>query len=129
MKRNAPSPLAARAGELMVADERIAALAWSAERDPAARSATLLEAIADRERIAEAVLEEVAREDRIYQSLLADAPVEAAPKLTANLIRRDRTIEALVDMVATQSREYRRIARELDGASSARRKRSPHRPS
>ena len=128
MKRNASSPLAARAGELMVADDRIVALAWSTERDPAARSATLLEAIADRERIAEAVLEEVAREDRIYQSLLAEAPVEAAPKLTANLILRDRRIEALVDMVETRSREYRRIARELDGVLSARRKRSPRKP-
>jgi len=130
MKRNALSPLAARVGELMVADERNAALAWSAESDPAVRPAAPLKAIADRERIAKAVLEEIAREDLIYQSLLAVAvaPTAAAPRPTANLNRRDRTIEALVDMVETQSREYRLIARNLEGASSARRERSPHRP-
>jgi hypothetical protein len=128
MKRNALSPLAARPPSFWWPPSGFAALAWSAERDPSALSETILGAIADRERIAKAVLEEIAREDRICQSLLAVAPTEAAPKLTANLIRRDRTIEALVDMVETQSAEYRRIARELDGASSARRKRSPHRP-
>ncbi len=99
----------------MDADDRIAALAMIAWRDPAARTAALLAAIAHRERIAAAVLDEIAHEDRAYQSLMAAVPAADAPGLTAKLIRRDRTIEALVDMVATQSREYSRIARQTRG--------------
>ena len=112
----------------MDADDRIAALALTAGRDPAARAPALLEAIADRERIAATVLEAIAREDRTYQSLMADLPDAVAPGLTAELIRRDRRIESLVEMVATRSREYSRIARQLEVASNGRRERRPHRP-
>jgi len=125
---DAPGTLAARAGELMKADDRIAALALIAGRDPTARAPALLEAIADRERIAAAVLEAIAREDRAYQALMADVPDTVVPGLTAKLVRRDRRIEALVEMVATRSREYDRIARQLEAASSPRRDRRPHRP-
>ncbi len=112
----------------MEADDRIAALASIAVSDPAARAAALLEAIADRERIAAAVLEAIAREDRTYQSLMATVPAAAVPGLAAKLVRRDRAIEALADMVETRSREYGRIARQLEGDSSPRRDRRPRRP-
>ena len=127
MTPDALSTLATRAGELMKADDRIAALALIAGRDPAARAPALLEAIADRERIAATVLEAIAREDRAYQSLMADVPDGVAPGLTAKLIRRDRRIEALVEMVATRSREYGRIARQLEAASDRWRERRPRR--
>jgi hypothetical protein len=59
---------------------------------------------------------------------MADVPDAVASGLTAKLVRRDRRIEALVDMIATRSREYGRIARQLEAASSPRRDRRPHRP-
>ena len=110
--------LAARVGELMRADDRIAAIARGGGRDPSARAGAILEAIADRERIAATVLEAIALEDQVLQSSMAKSsyPTVSAPDPTAQLIRRDRSIEALAHLVENQSREYSRIARRLEEA-------------
>lgn len=102
----------------MRADDRIATLARGAGRDPSARAAAILEAIADRERIAATVLEAIAREDLALQVTMTRSAPPTARTLepTAQLIRRDRSIEALALLVENQSREYSRIARRLEDA-------------
>jgi hypothetical protein len=110
--------LAFRIGELMRADSRIATLAHGSRGDPDARAAAILEAIADRKRTASVVLETIAREDRALQSGMTVAAFHTGgpPGPGPALIRRDRSVEALVNLIETQSCEYNRIARRLETA-------------
>jgi hypothetical protein len=114
---DADNGLAVRIGELMRADLRIAALIHASGGDPGARAAAILEAIAAREQVAAGVLAEIAREDQALQSGMAGGDVPAdGQEPDPQLLRRDRTIEALVSHVEFQSWEFARIARRLEAA-------------
>lgn len=115
---DAADSLAFRIGELMRADNRIALLARAPAGDPGSRAAAMLEAIADRERIAGAVLAAVACEDRALQSSMnaTAGPADLRPRPDARLIRRDRSIEALISHVQHRTERFHRIARRLESA-------------
>lgn len=105
-------------GELMRADMRVATFIHGSTGDPQDRAAAILEAIAEREQVAAAVLAAIAREDRALQSGMTGdaAPAEDGPDPGAQLLRRDRKIEALVGHIESQSWEFSRVARRLETA-------------
>ena len=115
-------PLTAALEDLRRADDRIARLASTVRGAPegtAARARAVLDAIETRNRIAAAVLAAIALEDQALNARMAAAGITAAdaPRFADHLIRRDRSIETLARLIETRSREFARLARDLEAAA------------
>ena len=116
MTHDAADTLAARVSELMQADDRIVAAARGRGRDTVTRAVTVLEAIADRNRVASAVLEAIFVEDQAIHARLDATAItaEGGTTLATHLVPRDRAIDSLAAIVERSSRENSRIARRLE---------------
>ena len=87
-----------------------------AQCDPAMANAQVLEAIADRNRVASAVLEAIFVEDQAIHARLDATAItaEGGTTLATHLVPRDRAIDSLAAIVERSSRENSRIARRLE---------------